>query len=160
METKWKTLPARRAGKPKKLPARAKICLPDLADKCWYMFWISKYYININITPVSAVGASKILRSRFWRHKVCISLSKVTCPAGQASLKSYLPGSKFACPGQAGRRFFPTLQLRRLMNRRCEIKNETDVGVKDEIKLARESTETWNINAWCVRVSWNWQLRA
>ena len=29
METKCKTLPARRAGKSKKLPARVKICLPD-----------------------------------------------------------------------------------------------------------------------------------
>ena len=32
METKCKTVPARRAGKSKKLPARVKICLPDMAD--------------------------------------------------------------------------------------------------------------------------------
>ena len=115
MEAKWKTLPARQAGKSKKLPARAKICLPDLVDKCWYMFWISKFYININITPVSAVGSSKILRSRFSKAQSFICLSKVTCPAGQASLKSYLPGSTFACTGQAGRRLFPTLNERRVL---------------------------------------------
>ena len=37
METKCKTMPARRAGKSKKLPARGKTCLPDLAEKCWYI---------------------------------------------------------------------------------------------------------------------------
>ena len=81
METKCKTLPARRAGKSKKLPARVKICLPDLADKCWYIFWISKIYINITITAVSAVGASKILRSLFLKAQ-----------SSYVHIKSYLPG--------------------------------------------------------------------
>ena len=35
METKCKTVPARRAGKSEKLPARVQTCLPDLADKNW-----------------------------------------------------------------------------------------------------------------------------
>ena len=107
METKWKTLPARRAGKSKKLPARAKICLPDLADKCWYMFWISKFYININITPVSAVAASKILRSRFLKAQSLYLLIKSYLP-GRAGKFEKLSARVKILPAP-GRRLFPTL---------------------------------------------------
>ena len=48
METKCKTVPARRAGKSKNLPARGQTCLPDLADKRWCKFKIYKFYINIS----------------------------------------------------------------------------------------------------------------
>ena len=50
-------------------------------------------------------------KSIFEGTKFLFLLRKVTCPTGQASPKSYLPGSKFACPGQAGRLLFPTLIL-------------------------------------------------
>ena len=79
-----------------------KSCLPDLADKGWYMFRIFNFNINMPKTFASAAGC----RVDFW------TAQKVNCPAGQASPKTYLAGSKFACTGQAGRRLFPTLLVR------------------------------------------------
>ena len=101
METKCKTVSARRTGKYKKLPARGQTCLPDLADKCWYMLRSFKFYINTIKSLASAIGASEISAELiFYVHKVCV-FDEVTCLVWQARPKSYLPEWKFACLGQA-----------------------------------------------------------
>ena len=101
METKCKTLTARQAGKSKKLPARVKICLPDLADESWYILWIFEFHRSITKTPVSAEGASEILRNRFLKAQSLYFLVKSYLPR-RAGKSKKLPARVKICLPRAG----------------------------------------------------------
>ena len=140
METKCKTVPARRAGKSKKLTARGQTCLPGLPDKFWYIFWIFKLCINIAKTSASAVGSSENFPSWFFgRLKVDIFDRKLPARSGRQVQKVTCPGRNLSAPG---RRLFSTLIVNLWSDRRSVYCNMWDGSSCDSVWRACGITPT------------------